>query len=77
VSAAADRGRELARQAHDNAVGKTRLNMCIHDLEVGLPAVQKAGMDKEAIAFEQAIWELTNLLTAWPPPVREQGQVAS
>jgi len=76
MNAAADRGRELAHQAHYNAVARTRLNMSLHHLEIALEAARKARMP-EAEAFEQAIWQQNNLLHAWPAPVRDQGQVAS
>ena len=74
MTAAADRGRELAHQAHYNAVARTRLNMSLHHLEIGLAAAAKAGMTGEEQAIEQAIWTQTNLLHAWPAPERDQIQ---
>jgi hypothetical protein len=76
MSTAADRGRELARQAHYNAVARTRLNMSLHHLEIGLAAARNADMG-EAEAFEQAIWTQTNLLHSWPQPVRDQSQAVA
>lgn len=73
MTAAADRGRELAVQAHYNAVARTRLNMSLHHLEIGLEAAKRARM-LEAEEFEQAIWTQTNLLHAWPAPERDQIQ---
>lgn len=72
MSAAADRGRELAHQAHYNAVARTRLNMSLHHLEIGAEAAQRAGMTSEYEAFSQAIWEQTNLLHSWPVPDRDR-----
>jgi hypothetical protein len=77
VSAESDRARWRNTQAHYNAAGKTRLNMALHHLEIGVAATHRADMTSQANELERVMDDLGGLLRSWPAPVRDQLERAS
>jgi hypothetical protein len=75
MTPAADRGRELARQAHNNGIARTRLNMALHHLEIGADAADAAKMYRERAVLRRVMGDLYEVLNTWPAPDRDRAMI--
>jgi hypothetical protein len=73
----ADRAQALAVQARRNAAAKTRLNVAVEYLERARDRATEADMARQVRTLDRLIREATDLLGAWPAPVRDRLERAS
>lgn len=68
----ADRAQALAVQARHNRAARTRLDLCVAHGQDAATRAEEAGMRRQAATIRRHVAELTELLQAWPLPLRDR-----